>query len=151
MIARSETGVVEGTIESINAHDLEHEVLTSYEVRDRYRVFKTDEEEVGVVEGEAGWLEPEKCIDLHTKLARDAGADVRLGAKVKGFECAPEGDRVRLNVEDGGVMEATKVVFAVGLWTSGLLGDRMKDKLTVTRKVLHWFGHGVDGDKPEGS
>lgn len=62
MIGKENSSILVGTLNSVRAHNLDHEVLTSQEIRRRFRVFETEDDEYAVYESEAGYLNPETCV-----------------------------------------------------------------------------------------
>jgi len=68
--------------------------------------------------GQAGVVDLEAAVAAMSRLAEQAGADVRRGVAVEGLE--PVGEHVRLPTSAGPV-RARKAVVTAGPWTAGLL------------------------------
>src|SRR6185369_3793454 len=92
MIGRAEGVVVGGAKRSAEQHHLQHEMLSSAEVRRRFPGLQPAEEMVAVWEPRAGILFPERCIAAHLSLARQHGATSLADAPVVKWQ--PNGDGV---------------------------------------------------------
>jgi len=68
-------------------------------------------------------------------LARDAGAEVRVGERIRGIE--PHAGGVRI-VTDTGSVDAGAAIVAVGPWVKSLLPE-LRAPLRVTRQAMAWF------------
>lgn len=127
--------LVSGTLASSREHGLPHEVLEARDIMRRYPAFALPDDFIGVVQPDAGFLDPENCVLTHLGLAKAAGAEIRTDEKVVSVE--PRGDGVRI-VTGGGTIEAGRAVVCAGSWTASLLRD-LDLPLHVTRQVLMWF------------
>lgn len=126
--------VVGGALLSARQHRLPHEVLAAGEIEQRFPAFSVPEGEIGVWEPRAGILDPERCVEAMLTLARVAGAELRWGETLLGWE--PDGEAVRVRT-DGGEISCGRLVLAAGPWMPGLLGAAVP--LAVERTVQHWF------------
>ncbi|HEY5070752.1 MAG TPA: N-methyl-L-tryptophan oxidase [Caulobacteraceae bacterium] len=124
------------TISAAQRFGVEHEVLSSAEVKARFPVFSPTPHEIGYYEPAAGVLVPERCIQIQLRLARAHGARLLLGERVLGVDPGPGAVRVRTKSGD---FSARRVVIAAGAWTGGLLGGAYRERLTLHRQTLHWF------------
>ncbi len=129
------TAVFDGCLRSCHEHGLEHEVLESAEVMSRFPAYRLPAETMAVLEAEGGFLVPEKCIDAHAAGARAAGADLRPGEAVTGWEPIPGGVRVRTRE---GAYEAARLVLTAGSW-NGRLAAALAPVLQPERQVLAWL------------
>src|SRR3989442_9648686 len=86
--------LVSGALESARGHGLDHEVLDTRTLRQRYPLFAWLEGWTGVFERQAGWLAPERCIETHLRLAERAGATLRFDEPIDRCESTFEGIRV---------------------------------------------------------
>lgn len=135
MIGTPGSELVEGARASAVTHGLPHEVLDATELRRRFPVFAVRDDEVGVVEPRAGFLEPEACVTACLELAARHGAEVRTGLRVTGW--ARQGGAIRLETGAGSI-ETGRVVFAAGPWLPSLLPAGALP-LEVERQVMYWF------------
>lgn len=134
MIGPADGELVAGARASAERHGLGHDVLTAREVEARYPALKLEKDWVAVREPRAGALLPERCIAAHLRQAAAAGATLRTGARMTGWEAGPHGVEVW---GDDWRARAARLVLATGAW----LGEdsRIRLPLTVERNVVHWF------------
>jgi sarcosine oxidase len=129
------TTVFDGCLRSCHEHGLEHEVLDSAAVMGRFPAFRLPAETMAVLEAEGGFLVPEKCIEAHAAGARSAGADLREGEAVSGWEAIPGGVRVET---ERGSYEAARLVLTAGSW-NGKLAPSLAPVLQPERQVVAWL------------
>src|SRR5438270_11400104 len=86
--------LVSGALDSARGHGLDHEVLDTRTLRERYPLFAWLEGWTGVFERQAGWLAPERCIETHLRLAERAGAALRFEEPIERWESTLDGIRV---------------------------------------------------------
>jgi sarcosine oxidase len=129
------TAVFDGCLRSSLEHRLQHEVLTSKQLMERFPAFRLPEGTGGIFEPEGGFLVPEKCILAHASGARAAGAEIHEGETVLGWEAGEHGVRV---TTDLGEYEAGKLVLTAGSWNGKLL-PAYADSLAPERQVLAWL------------
>jgi sarcosine oxidase len=127
--------LVSGSRASAQTHGLEHEVLDNAELRRRYPVFDIDREWTGVLDAQAGWLAPERCVETHLRQAEGHGATLRFAEPIERWE--PDGDGVRVTTSIGSY-RARRLVIAAGSWLPRLL-PQLAPHLWVERNVLFWF------------
>jgi sarcosine oxidase len=127
--------LVAGALKSARTHDLEHEVLDTAALRERYRLFEWPDGWQAVFDRQAGWLAPERCIETHLRLAEQSGATLRFDEPIEGWE--PTRDGVRVTTARG-TYDAKQLVIAAGAWT-GRLAPSLAPDLSVERNVLFWF------------
>src|SRR3989338_2564137 len=137
MIGRRDSHLVSGVLASVKQHQLAHQILTPAEVMERFPEFHLGEDEVAVFEEDAGYLDPERCIAAHLRMASHLGARLRFEERMLGWEQTPDG---RLRVcTDRAVFVAKKLVLSVGTWAPELYGAALGLPLRVERRVLYWF------------
>jgi sarcosine oxidase len=127
--------LVAGTLRSSLMHGLAHEVLDHAALMRRFPAFRVPEDFVGVFQPEGGFLRAERAISAQLALAREAGAQLRIGEEVIAIEPRGAGARV---VMRSGVLDAGCVVVAAGPWVKSLLPG-LPAPIRVTRQVLGWF------------
>jgi sarcosine oxidase len=127
--------LVSGALESARRHQLEHEVLDTTALRQRYALFDWLDGWQGVFERQAGWLAPERCIETHNRLAEQSGATLRFEEPIDHWESTTDGVRVTTAT---GTFEAKQLVLAAGAWESQL-APSLAPELSVERNVLFWF------------
>jgi sarcosine oxidase len=127
--------LVAGALKSARTHDLDHEVLDTAAVRERYPLFEWPDGWQAVFDRQAGWLAPERCIETHLRLAEQSGASLRFDEPIERWE--PTRDGVRVTTARG-TFEARQLVIAAGAWASQL-APALAPELSVERNVLFWF------------
>ena len=127
--------LVSGALKSVRSHGLEHELLDARELRARFRVFDWPDGWTGLVEQQAGWLAPERCIEAHLRLAEANGAAFRFEEPIERWESTREGVRVHTQTGD---FAAERLVLAAGPWMAQL-AKSIASELSVERNVLFWF------------
>ena len=127
--------LVAGSLASARAHCLEHEVLDNAELARRYPVFDLDPEWIGILDAQAGWLAPERCVETHLRQAERHGATLRFAEPVERWEQDAGGVRV---TSGAGTYRARHLVIAAGSWLPRLLPE-LAPHLWVERNVLFWF------------
>jgi len=127
--------LVSGALNSARSHRLDHEVLDTRTLRERYPLFAWLEGWTGVFERQAGWLAPERCIETHLRLAERAGATFRFEEPIERWGSTFDGIRVTTR---SGSFEAKQLVITAGAWTAKLVPS-LASQLSVERSVLFWF------------
>jgi glycine/D-amino acid oxidase-like deaminating enzyme len=163
MIGRRDSTVITGTLASIEAHKLPHQVLSAHEISARWPVFQPAADEIGVFEETAGYLIPENCIAAHLERAEANGADLRFEEKMISWDLVNGGDGdgdgetslYRITTSKGSYL-TKKLVLSVGAWAPEIYGGMLQGsssssasqpvssalsplKLHVERRVMYWF------------
>ncbi len=133
-MGRPDAEAIAGSLSSFIQHKLPHEVLTRQQVAERYPQFHLPGDYIGLIEPEAGFLLPEKCIAAHVEVALRRGAELHGHEGVTAWDEQPDGVRVHTA---RGVYRADKLVFCGGAWSDRLVRD-LGVPLLVTRQVLAW-------------
>src|SRR6266567_7936024 len=111
MIGVPETELVSGARASADEHRLEYELLDSSELRRRYPAFTPAEDEMALWEPHAGFLRPERCIEMFIRLARESGAETRYTEPVRAWHATAQGVEI---TTDEGTYAADQAVFTCG-------------------------------------
>ena len=138
------------TIALAQAYGIEHDVLSSEEIRQRFPQFaNVHDTAIGYFEPGGGFLRPERCIDVQLKLAEQHGAILYKGETVIEISSNEQGVQVTTNRR---TLFANKLVISAGNWSSELLGKPFDNLLSVYRQKLFWFeleeGAGLEGHSP---
>lgn len=134
-MGRPDGELVTGSLASARTHGLEHQVLDNAELRRRFPVFNIDPDWIGVLDSQAGWLAPERCVETHLRQAERHGATLRFAEPIERWE--PDGEGVRVTSSQGSY-RARRLVIAAGSWLPRLL-PQLAPHLWVERNVLFWF------------
>ena len=163
MIGSPACDILRLTLESLEMHHLQYQVLSAEEVAVKYNnTLRLQPDEVGIFEENAGVLYPEKCIAALQRSAEKTGnATLLFQRRMESYHENEDGSlRVmtkKTTANDGAfatasededaleldeeVFVANKLVLCLGAWTCHILGKALLDvvPLTVERKVLFWF------------
>lgn len=127
--------IFEGSRRSCKEHSLPHEVLSSEDITARFPAIVVPDGLRAVYQPDAGFLEPERCLQAHVARARALGANIREYEPVVAWE--PTGDGVHV-VTTQGTYDAKQLVISAGAW-AGALVPELSTHLTPERQVLGWF------------
>jgi sarcosine oxidase len=135
-VGRPQTPVVAGTLASALRWQLAHEVYDAAELRRRYPMVTPRDDEIGVYEAIAGAVFPEAGVQAHLDVAADAGAELRFGVAVAGWDADERG--VRVTLADGTAIEAERLALCAGPWFARIAPE-LGIPLRVERNVQFWF------------
>lgn len=127
--------VIQGSRKACQVHDLSHEELTAAELMRRIPAYNLPAEMVALLQPDGGFLDPERCIVSHARLAQAHGAEIHTGEQVLGWE--PLGNRVSVRT-DRASYEADRLVISAGSW-AGQLAGVLSGIAVPERQVLGWF------------
>ncbi len=127
--------VVAGALSSALAHGLPHERLDAATLMRRYPAHRVEPGDEAIWEPQAGYLDPEACVDAHVRAARIAGAELHGDEPV--LDWRPDGEGVRVRTAKG-ECAAGRLIVAAGAWLPRLLPD-LADRFSVARQPLFWF------------
>jgi sarcosine oxidase len=134
-IGAPDSTLVTGTLRASRLHGLARDVFDAAALMRRFPAFRVPSDYVGVFQPDGGFLRAEPAIRAQLALARDAGAQLRVGEDVVAVE--PRGAGVRV-VTQSGAVEAGCAIVAAGAWVKSVLPD-LPAPIRVTRQVLAWF------------
>jgi sarcosine oxidase len=135
-VGQPETPVVAGTLASAQRWQLAHDVYDAVELRRRYPMLTPRDGEIAVYEAVAGALFPEAGVRAHLDVADAAGAELRFGAEVGGWDAGDTG--VRVTLRDGSHADAERLAICAGPWFARIAPD-LRIPLRVERNVQFWF------------
>ncbi|GMH55032.1 hypothetical protein TrRE_jg12960 [Triparma retinervis] len=136
MIGDPNSGVVQGTLNSVKAHNLEHRIMSADEIRSTYPIFAVRDNEIGILDQSSGYIVPEAAIETLVHRALKHGATIKTNTTVTNWEEKPDGTFV-VTTDKNETYTAKKGVLSVGAWANQVYG--LRDILHVERRVLHWF------------
>jgi sarcosine oxidase len=123
-----------GALRSATEHGLAHTILEPAEVHARFPGFRVPRESMALHEPRAGLLFPEECVEAHLALAVRAGATIRTGVTVTGWDADHD---VRIET-DAGELRARALILAAGPWLPALVPE-LELPLEIERQLFHWF------------
>jgi len=126
----------QNTLDAAQKFNVKHEILSAEEIRHRFPQFNVADNEQGYFEHEAGFLNPEECIQANIDLAKKYGAEIRDNEKVLKYEATS--DHVTVTTNKGKYV-ANKLVISAGSWLPDMLPEKYKQHFKVTRQVVLWF------------
>jgi sarcosine oxidase len=126
-----------GALEAAEIHDIEHEVLTADEVRERYPAYGDLDPGTRVVwQPDGGFLLAERTILAHVNGALRHGAELRFREPVTSWEATAAGG---VRVTTGRTTyEADRLVICAGPW-AGRVVPRLAELAKPERQVLAWL------------
>ena len=142
MLGTEASGLIRGALQSAKTHQISIEMLGSAEVRRRFPALAPPAGSVGVLEPNAGILDPEACVESALHLAAAAGAVCRFDTKVLGWRDCGRG--LEVNTSSGSVT-CGRVVCSVGSWVGELVPASLLPA-TVERQVFAWFEPTTGGE-----
>jgi sarcosine oxidase len=149
MIGKPNSEVIQGTLQSIQQHSLPHKILSSQEIRQKYHVFNTNDDEIGIWEANAGYLHPEVCIETYIEIAQINGVIIHYGEGLKSYATigsGPQKGSVEV-ITDKGRYIGKKLILTVGAWALDLYASQLPFPLYIVRRVLFWFEQTDPSDK----
>ena len=127
-------GIVQASRKSCIEHDLPFEELGSAEVNRRFPGYRLPEDMRAIHQPDAGYLRCEAATSAHAAAARDLGAEIVTGVRVRGWERGPGG--VRVETEEGR-FDTRKLVITAGPWVGELLPN-LRPVCQPVRQVMLW-------------
>jgi sarcosine oxidase len=136
MIGRPNSALVQRSTLSAEKFNLPHEILSRAEVQRRHPAFHLREDMVALWEENAGYLNPEACVQQQLDQAARHGADLHCNEPVTAWEAHPSGG-VTVTTPQG-QYSADHLVITAGPWAGEVLAA-LNLPLTVLRQVVYWF------------
>lgn len=135
MIGDPESDFIKSVMNSIQMHQLDHEVLDEKAAKEHFQQHRLLPGEVMVLDKQAGFLRPELSVLAAVQSAEKLGATVQKHAQVQ--EIIPDEHGVNIKANDA-YYRVKKVIITAGPWTGTLLPELQK-QLTVQRLVMTWY------------
>ncbi|MDP2676250.1 MAG: N-methyl-L-tryptophan oxidase [bacterium] len=128
----------QNTITTAKEHNIPHMLLDTDEIRNYFPQFNLVGDEEGYYEYGAGFLRPERCVEVQLRLAKEIGAEIFLNEKVLAIKTELNNDMVTVQTTGGNYI-AKKVVVSAGAWVSKILGEEFTRYFRISRQILLWF------------
>jgi sarcosine oxidase len=135
IVAEPGRPMFDDTLHSLELHQIPHEVLGPDDLEARFPQFHLPPEKQGVLDFQAGFLRPERCIEALIELALRKGATIQTYEPVVDWQSDGSGVKVTTS---RGTYAADRLIFAAGAGTDALVRDLGVD-LVVSRQVQAWF------------
>jgi sarcosine oxidase len=136
LVGGEDSEIIQGAQRAAREHQLPLEVLDTAELRARYPLLRVVADEVGVFETDGGVLNPERATEAHLQVAEKAGAEMRFGLEMLGWEATDNGFVVRC--ADQTVVQSRRVVLSLGAWFKEML-ETLGLPIRVQRNIQAWF------------
>ena len=114
--------------------NLPYELLPGADARARWP-FRVPDEWIACFDPAGGYLRVKPCLDALAQEARDAGAVLRHGVQVAGFEYSQP---LLVCLADGTRLSADRVVVTAGAWLPNLCPELLPGRLVRQRRILAW-------------
>lgn len=124
------------TVEAAKEAGIAYEMLSAEEFRKRSPAFNVAENDRIYFDPTAGFVRPERCVEVQLALARGNGATLRTSETVLSF--AQNGAGVSVTT-DRTTYEADQLIVAAGAWLPELFPESAKTRPKILRQVIHWF------------
>lgn len=133
-------GVVDffaSTVAAADVYGIDHEVLSTDEVIERFPQFRLNEDHRCYYEPGAGFVRPEAAVMSQLDLAQRHGACIQRDERVVRIDSTGTGVVVETGTEE---YFADQAIITVGPWMGQVAGNEDLARLCrVYRQVLHWF------------
>jgi sarcosine oxidase len=126
--------VIKGVKTSAALYDIDVQAFDMSGSR-RFLPFQTPDHYDCLFEPDAGFLKPEKSIQLYVEQARKYGADIHVHEKVLSWTKAGDGITV---ITDKNTYHCNKLVIATGAW-AGKMIPSLANKIKITRQFVAWI------------
>ena len=129
-----DSALIQGIEKSSTLHGIAATKHTAEEVRRLFPVIEPPEDQAGIFEPSAGWVDVDAAIATAQRFSQRADATLLTDCPVLHVE--KQGSHFAITTQ-GGEITAQRVVVTAGAWSSQLL-SRLGLPLRVERKVLLW-------------
>jgi sarcosine oxidase len=137
MIGPATGTLVRGTLASVRAHNLPHDIIAGEDLPRRFPAFASRPGEVAVLEERAGMLAVEACIEALLQQAGQHGAELRFEDPLLDYQADAAGIRVRTA---SGAIACARLVLAAGPWLPDIAGEAWPGpRLMVERQAVCFF------------
>lgn len=127
--------LMEGVKRSASLYKIALENLDNSSAESRFPAFKIPKDFEILFEIDAGFVTPEKAVQLFAQQASGKGAEIHTREKV--LEWKKDGSGV-IVVTDKSIYRGNKLVITAGAW-AGKLMPSLSEKIKVTRQFVAWI------------
>ena len=133
--AHGSADFLQTTCDVASQHRIQHERLDAHQMQSRFPAFCFEGDEEGYYEPEAGYVMPERCIEVQLGEAKRLGAAITTGCRMTGWHSTKGGYRVETAE---GAFDCETLILCTGPWVVDAL-PTLQGHATPYRQVLHWF------------
>ncbi len=131
-IGHTESEMIRASHNSALVGRIRHLMLSSGEVHQRYPAYRLRPDQAALVDLEAGYIQPELCVQAHLRQAAVHGAQCQFGTPV--LSCTLKDDRVIVKTNYD-IFETPRVILTAGSW----MRDFVPVPLAIERVTNSWF------------
>lgn len=135
MIGPKDIDEIKNVIRSIKEFEIDHEILNVEEAKKHFPQHVLREDEIMVLDKEAGYMRPELAVFAAAERAESLGAIIHRHTTVEQIE--EINDKVRI-IANGESYEFDQVIVTAGPWTTKLF-PYLKENLTPKKIVMTWY------------
>lgn len=135
IIGHPQLETMKNVLRSIQAFDLEHEVLSPGEAQKRFPQHVIGTDEIVIVDKKSGFLRPQYAIQSAVGTAEKLGAKIHSHTYVKAI--VPDDEGVVIQTEEK-EYKVKKLLITAGPWTAQFIPG-IESSLEVRRLVNAWF------------
>ncbi|MEM1093601.1 MAG: N-methyl-L-tryptophan oxidase [Bacteroidota bacterium] len=136
MIGPPDAGLVAGARAAAEQHNLPYRMFSADAARRHHPAFDVPDDQVALWEAEAGWLDPELCIQTHLTEATRLGATLHYDTPITGWHATDTS--VTVTTRAGEQYEGARLLLCAGGWMTDLLPSA-RIPLHIERQVNVWF------------
>lgn len=134
-IGPEHTNDIKNVLKSINDFNIDHEVFSLSTARQLFPQHKFTNDDVVILDKEAGFIRPELSVVTAVNMAEKLGANIYRNTKIIGFEQRNDHVVVKAN---NGEFKFDHILVTAGPWASELI-PQYKQVLHTRRIVMSWF------------
>ena len=132
---KEDSQLIQGVRNSASKYNLNIHELTVQESNKSYPQFNIPSSYERILEPNAGFLNPSKCIQTYKELAIKVGCEIQEQTSVKSYTI--KGDLIEVKTDKEN-FQARHLILTNGSWTSQL-NQNLKPLLKVSRQSYFWF------------
>lgn len=134
-MGQKDSVLMQGVQRSADLYDVPVFPVELAEFEEKYPMLKLPEGTQAILEPYAGFLTPERAINLMALEAMEDGAEVHAGEAMVAWRIS--GNKIEVDTTDG-AYTADKLIITAGAWAPNIL-PQLTTTLKVTRQTLAWL------------
>ncbi|MCP4887878.1 MAG: FAD-dependent oxidoreductase, partial [Planctomycetaceae bacterium] len=134
-VGEPQSSIIQGVKTSAGEHALTVREFDNATLRETFPLFHFRDNDVGVLEENAGFLRVEKCVNAFARAALEMDAELVEGVTIEGWDKAAAGYEVTTSQ---GRFFGRRLIIAAGAWAHQLMPELGRE-LRVIAKHQHWF------------
>lgn len=132
MIGKENSELFEGSKTSAELHNLNHKIISNKDIKENFPQFITNNNELALLEKDAGILFPENCIKTFLD---NSNIDFAFNEKV--IQINQNKSNIEI-ITDKNNYKTKKLIISAGAWINKLLPE-LNLPIKIERQVLFWF------------